>query len=459
MPPAHEPTFYPIMQKLLRLFAIPLIVVTIAIAAQARPDRVVLGYSATWRDADSPPETYNYDAMTYLARAFLTPHPDGTIEVPDGYFSPTMAALAHQHGVKLLMSLGGEASNADNWLSIARHPTYLGRFCDNLEKLLADQHYDGIDIDWEPSATTTEDGLAYVALLKALRARFPNRIITTALGASEYWIGHFSWKDVTDAVDYVNVMTYDYSGGWGGQAAYASNLFPPGAYPPQPTFSVAEGMKNLIENHHAPPSKLLMGMTFWPSRFHVDHLGDRFPINGPGYSTNITYADTMCLARTGKYKEFWDDKAAMPYLQRIGGGSVVCYENPRSIRRKCDYAAQLGCAGIMIWHAGADVYGDRAPLMDAVAESCGAAKQIFPRQIVEQQIADREAEIQRLRSQLHPPDGGEDASAAQSVGKMDALSADQLQKLRVDVETNWGLLQDQLWRQNDPRPGTTGPTR
>ncbi len=80
---------------------------------------------------------------------------------------------------------------------------------------------------------------------------------------------------------------------------------------------------------------------------------------GPGYSMNITYADTMCLLRSGEYAEFWDEKAAMPYLERIGGGSVVCYESPRSIRLKCEYAAKLGCAGIMIWHLGADVYEDR----------------------------------------------------------------------------------------------------
>lgn len=433
------------MQKLVSSFAALLLTMAFSTPAQARPDRVVLGYSATWRDPNSPPETYNYDAITYLARAFLTPHPDGTIETPDGYFNKTMESLARGHGVKLLMSLGGEASNADNWLSIARHPEYLRHFCDSLQKLLADHGYDGIDIDWEPSAVTTEDGVAYISLLKGLRARFPDRIITTALGASEYWIGHFSWKDVVDNVDYVNVMTYDYSGGWGGRAAYASNLFPAGAYSPEPTLSVEEGMKNLIENHQAPPAKLLMGLTFWPSRFSVDHIGDHFPVNGPGYSMNITCADTMCLLRTGHYAEFWDEKAAMPYLERTGGGSVVCYESPRSIRRKCDYAAKLGCAGIMIWHLGADVYEDKAPLMDALAESCGVAKQIFPPQIVEQQIADRENQIQQMKSQLtHATAAADDGPISQSASNSSNLSA-------VRVETEWGLLQDQLWQEEAPQ--------
>jgi chitinase len=432
------------MQKLIAPLISVLLFAFLAFPAQARPDRIVLGYSATWRDPYSPAECYNYDAITHLARAFLIPHPDGKIEVPDGYFNATMESLARKHSVKLLMSIGGEASNADNWLSIARHQKYFQNFCDNLDKLLAEHGYDGIDIDWEPSAVTTEDGLAFVSFLKGLRARYPDRIITTALGASEYWVGHFSWKDITDNVDYVNVMTYDYSGGWGGRAAYASNLFPAGVYSPEPTLSVDEGMKNLIENHKVSPAKLLMGMTFWPSRFSVDHIGDHFPINGRGYSMNITYAQAMDLLQTGIYTEFWDEKAAMPYMEHSGGGSVVCYESPKSVARKCEYAAKIGCAGVMIWHLGADVHGDEAPLMDAVAECCGVAKQTFPRQILELQLADLQNQIQQLKSQLADVDSS----------KMSELSLDQLQTERARLETKWGSLQDQLWQKESPRHKT-----
>ncbi len=442
---AESATFYHIMQKLICLSVSLLLITFLSPFAEARPDRIVLAYSATWRDADTPADTYNYDAITHLARAFLVPHPDGTVEVPDGYFNANMESLARKHGVKLLMSLGGEASNADNWLSIARNQKYFQNFSRNLEKLLAEHGYDGIDIDWEPSATNTEDGTAFVSFIKALRARFPNQIITTALGGSEYWIGHFSWKEVTDNVDYVNVMTYDYSGGWGGRAAYASNLFPAGAYSQEPTLSVDEGMKNLIDNHKVSPAKLLMGMTFWPSRFRVDHIGDHFPTNGPGYSMSITHAQAMYLLATGKYADFWDEKAGMPYMERTTGGSVVVYENPKSIQRKCEYAAKLGCAGVMIWHAGADVCGDSAPLMDTVADCCGVAKQTFPRAVFEQQISDLRNQIEKLKSQLHAKAAGE-----YSPTKLADLSVDQLQALFSQLETTWGSLQDQLWQRDDP---------
>ena len=60
-------------------------------------------------------------------------------------------------------------------------------------------------------------------------------------------------------------------------AGHASNLFPPGDYPPQPGYSADDGIRNLIGNHHLPPAKLLMGMTFWGYRFRADHLGGTFP--------------------------------------------------------------------------------------------------------------------------------------------------------------------------------------
>jgi chitinase len=411
------------------------------VIALARPDRVVLGYSAMWHDSDDPVECYNYDALTHLARAFLVPHPDGSVEAPPGYFNPSMETLARRHNVKLLMSLGGEAENADNWLSIARHPQYQRRFLDDLGKLMADHGYDGVDIDWEPSPLSDDDGAAYTALLKSARTRFPRAIITTALPASEYWISHHSWPDVLSSVDYVNVMVYDYSGGWGGKAAYSSNLYPPGVYPPQPQFSVAQGMTNLVQNHQAPPAKLLMGITFWSSRFRVDHIGGDFPKNAPGFSVNITYAQTMALLASGIYRDFWDEKAAMPYLERTAGGSVVCYESPRSIQQKCQYARQSAFAGVMIWHVGADMDGAHAPLMDAVAQSFGAAAQEFPRDVLQRQIQDRRSQIDQLRAKLPGSPSGASDSA-----KSNSLSEAQLEDIYAQVQKRWGSLQDQLWQ-------------
>ncbi len=436
-----QATYYPIKQKLLLLLTLAGWLWVSSAAALARPERTVVGYSAVWRDAASPPECYNFDAVTYIARAFLIPRPDGSIEVPPGYFSGSLKNLAKAHGVQLLLSIGGEQQNADNWLSIARHDGYFNRFCDQLQNLLQREQFDGIDIDWEPSATTTPDGQAFMSFMTRLRGRFANKVITAALGASEYWIGHFYWKVVAASVDYVNVMTYDYSGGWGGRADYASNLFPAGAYPAQPTLSVAEGMANLIENHKVPPSKLLLGITFWPSRFRVNHIGEKFPVNGRGYSMNITFADAMCLLHGGSYRDFWDKAAAMPYMERTGGGSVVVYESPRSVGRKCEYADSLKCAGVMIWHLGADLDGDRTPLMDAIADSVGVARTKISADLQRDQITRRQEDVRALARQTGfvLPTGD---LALEPAGQIPAADFSDVAHRLCGL---WARLQDDLW--------------
>ncbi|HEY1685625.1 MAG TPA: glycoside hydrolase family 18 protein [Tepidisphaeraceae bacterium] len=333
---------------------------------------VVLGYSADWFDEQYPAEKYDFSGVTHLARAFLLPRADGSIGIDENYFNPALETRARQHGIKLLMSIGGEAEKADNWLSIARHPQYLQRFLDSIGSLMQEHQYDGFDIDWEPTALTDADGLAYTSLLKAARKRFPQAIITTALPASEYWVSHFSWADVVNNVDYINVMVYCYSGAWAGRASYASNLFPASAYRGEAGYSADEGMRNLIQNHHVPPSKLLFGVTFWGLQFKVNHLGDPFPENKPGYCQDITYTDADGLAHSPLWTEHWDNAAAVPYLTRNSGGSVICYENPRSISLKCQDAQKLGCGGVMIWHLGADNENDQTPLLHAIMSELNA---------------------------------------------------------------------------------------
>ena len=411
------------------------IVIATDCLGQDKPDRVVLGYSACWRDAVTPPEDYDFSALTHLARAFLHPNPDGTVEVPPNYFDPRLETLAHQHGVKLLMSAGGEADDANNWVSIASHPQYLKHFLDTLDQLMAEHHYDGVDVDWEPAPLTTDEGDAYTSFLKALRARFPHAILTTALPPSEYWVSHMSWDDVMASVDYVNVMTYDYAGGWGGIAGHGSNLFPPGDYAPTPGYSVAEGMQNLLQNHHLPPNKLLMGMTFWGYRFRADHIGGSFPAHAHGYADGVTYEQAQDLFRTGHYLSAWDQAAQMPYLQRTGGGSVVCYENPESIRRKCEYAKKLGVAGVMIWHVGADESGSQAPLMDAVALSCGVKPAVLGASALQRQIADLSHALDR-----HDRDSQTPAPATEPASDLSRLET-QLAHLRLQS----GLMEDDHW--------------
>ena len=247
----------------------------------ASPKPVVLGYSASWRDDVCPPSSYDFDRLTHLVRAFAAPSADGSIAVEPGYFNPSLESQARAHGVKMLIGIGGGANGNRGWLSIANNPQSLQKFLDSLDNLMTAHHYDGVDVDWEPSPESIADGHAYTSLLTAVRNRFPHAVLTTALTTDEYAVKFFSWPEVIAAVDYVNVMTYDYAGSWGGVAGFATNLYPAGDYAPLPEHSADEGMRNLmVQNHHVPPAKMVFGLNFWAYRFRADKIGDPFTKNG-----------------------------------------------------------------------------------------------------------------------------------------------------------------------------------
>ncbi len=360
-------------------------------AAVARPDHVVLGYVPFWRDAIADPADIDFDAFTHLARAFLRPRPDGTLTVDSGYFDPAFESAAHAHGVKLLMSIGGQSETPDVWLALARNPAHVAKFLDTLAGLYAAHPaYDGADVDWEPSPANDADGRTYAALLHAIRTRFPGKLLTVAIPSKDYAVAHLPIAAVVADLDLIGVMAYDYAGPWTGQATFGANLHPDPAPPARTPFSVDQGMANLINHRHFPPQKLLLGMTFWGYRFRAAGLGGTFPAHGTGFADFVEYPRVLDLIDTGRFAAARDDTADAADLTRTGGGAVVTYDDPAAIRDKCKTAVRLGCGGVMIWHVGADLAGGRTPLLDVVDESFGVP-------VPPASVAALRAEVARLR--------------------------------------------------------------
>jgi GH18 family chitinase len=104
-------------------------------------------------------------------------------------------------------------------------------------------------------------------------------------------------------------------------------------------------------------------------------------------------------------------------------------------RRKCDYAKKLGTAGVMIWHVGADVDGTHAPLMDALAESCGANAQALGRAATEIQISAMQEE---------PVKG---SVAIPTADVLSEMSEKQLEYLQLRLQKDWASAQEKLWEE------------
>lgn len=228
-------------------------------APRATAPRVVLGYSAAWTDAQYPPAEYDYGSLTHIARSFLQPHADGHVTASADFWNQDLERLAKQHGIKLLASVGGAAPDAAHWLTMARSAPARARFFDELGALITDHHYDGVDIDWEPSAQTDADQQTFTELMVALRQRFPGWVISNALGTGAWNDKHISWKQVADSVDFINLMTYAFSGPWSGHSGHNTNLYPPSSFADDSGLSVAGNIKRITESYGVPAEKLTLG--------------------------------------------------------------------------------------------------------------------------------------------------------------------------------------------------------
>lgn len=404
---------------------------------------VVLGYSATWYDGVLPPSEYPWEALTHVARSFLIPGADGSLPVPEGFFDPALREGAEAHGVELLISLGGQAPNAEHWVAMATDPKALRRFLSEIRRLVEDHGYHGVDVDWEPSPLTEREAKAYAGFLRALRAEFPNWTITTALGGSDYWAKHVDWDVVTETTDFINLMSYVLSGAWGGQAAHFANLYP-ASFPDKNGLSVDGVARNLVEKYGVPPERIVLGLIFFGDQFHVDRMGEEFPPNQPGQGLEISYSDVRRLLLTGRYREKWDEKALAPYLERKGGGHVVSYDDPRSILKKCAYVRKNGYRGVMVWNLGGDVWGSHTPLFDAVAEGFGFSVRSLPAGALARQVTAAVGELERLRSQLlrlsrlagDPPPSALPAAPSDPA----SLPPEALEKVRLKLEAERGRM-------------------
>src|SRR5690606_28352694 len=132
--------------------------------------------------------------------------------------------------------------------------------------------FDGIDIDWEyPVACgiacgRPEDDANFTALLAEFRRQLdqvrPGLLLTVAVGAGVDKVRVTSPGQYHQYLDYINVMTYDFHGGWDSRTNHHSALF---ASPADPStgdtaFYNSDGAIQAFLDRGVPASKLNLGI-------------------------------------------------------------------------------------------------------------------------------------------------------------------------------------------------------
>ena len=168
------------------------------------PPFIILAYVTEGIIADLIP----YQKLTHINYAFLTPNADGTFNrVRNGWKLEQIAGTAHEHGVRVCISVGGWGWDTQ-FEELAASPQTRSAFVQNLKAFVDEYGLDGVDMDWEyPDPGPSADN--FLALVRELRAAMPDKLLTTAVVSHGDEHGMGVPAEAFELFDFVNVMTYD----------------------------------------------------------------------------------------------------------------------------------------------------------------------------------------------------------------------------------------------------------
>lgn len=352
----------------------------------------VIGYFTNWGIYGDQPYTARdipYQNLTHIQYAFFKPEADGKITSFDEYadeqillgemvWSPkeyhdsttSLVYLAHKNNVKVLASIGGW-TGSENFPALAGSAVTRSNFCSNVCALIDQYDFDGIDIDWEFPCYTEHGGTAadaqnFVLLLAELRDSLDamsgdKKLITLAISGGSYHGKNFLVEQFHSDVDYISIMTYDYTGEWSTNAWHNSPLYDYGS---DDNWSLNKAMQYYLQRG-VPASKLNIGMAFYGKSF-TGCQGPNQSFTGAGQSS-IDYSVLVSKLESGEYTRYWDETAMVPYC--LSSTNEYCsFDDTLSIGLKAKYCMENGFGGAIIWELKAGRLSDGTqPLLGTAA--------------------------------------------------------------------------------------------
>lgn len=318
--------------------------------------------------------------LTHINYAFANLTPQGEIIEGHPSDSANLAALvalkAQNPHLKILVSVGGW-SWSDYFSDAALTPDSRTRFVNSAVNFLRKHQLDGIDLDWEypgqrgeGNVFRPEDKHNFTVLLRMLRERLDGLaqlegrdstdryLLTIATQASPVYFEHTEMDIAHHFLDFINVMSYDYSGAWSEKTAHHTNLFSSSI---DPSFTKNNTAKAIEEHIEAgiPPEKLVVGVAFYGRAFggvHPKKNGLHQPFDRALPSLKFDSLHRELIDQHG-FARFWDEQARAPYLWNETDSIFISYDDEASLELKAKYVKDMGLGGIMFWRYDQDHQG------------------------------------------------------------------------------------------------------
>ena len=269
--------------------------------------------------------------------------------------------------LRIMISVGGW-SWSKNFSDAVLTDSSRKAFAASAVSIIHQYKLDGVDIDWEypnmrgdGNVFRPEDKQNYTLMFAELRHALDSVTkitgqryqLTTAVGGFAGFLQQTEMAKAQEYLDYVNLMTYDYS--WG-VAGHHTNLFASTDNPNEN--SADKAVKDYIAAG-VPASKLVVGLAFYGRAGIVESAGGNGlnqKIAGPAKGGGFTFLKDSLIGMNG-FTRHWDDKAKAPYLFNETTKHFISYDDEESVKLKCQYVEEKRLGGVMFWEYSSDPKG------------------------------------------------------------------------------------------------------
>lgn len=270
--------------------------------------------------------------------------------------------------LKILISVGGWTWSG-NFSDAVLTEESRQVFANSAIAFLQKHKIDGIDLDWEypgqignGNVHRPEDKENFTAILKLLREKLDaivtegqHYLLTIASAANQAYLDHTNMGEAQQYLDFINIMTYDFHGGWVAKTGHHANLYTSkhddNSIPRSAAIAVQQHL-----NAGIPAEKIVLGVPFygrWWQGVKDENNGLYQPSTGVSGSYNYHFIVDSLVDKNG-FQAQWDSMAKVPYLWRIEDAQFVTYDNAKSMHYKASFVKDKELGGIMFWQFNGD---------------------------------------------------------------------------------------------------------
>lgn len=334
--------------------------------------KVIIGYVGGFRGLIKNTDLIAAKKLTHINYAFVDVRNNRAWlhrETTDTINFRHLVLLKKQNpALKILISIGGWTWSGKFSDAVLSDTSRRG-FAASAVAILGKFDMDGIDIDWEypgrpgiqGNIYRPEDQQNYTLMFKELRRQLDSLqqhtgkkyLLTTAAGAFKGFLDHTDMGNVQQYLDYINLMTYDYSGGK--IASHHTNLYASKGYK---AHNNADEAVTLFEAAGVPANKLVMGIAFYGHSSILvpgaKGLGDSVATFARGFGFT-TIKDS--ILKIPAFKVHRDSHAKADYIYNDDTRQFITYDDEWSVKKKCKYAKSKKLGGVMFWEYNDDLNG------------------------------------------------------------------------------------------------------